>query len=98
MNHGGSQEKIRGLQLEHLVLPVKMWPLYPPLLSLGPCRSSVVLSLKHDDLECDHTFSGSRSGKTSENPVSKALGKIDRRVFARCAAIVSTSWIQGENK
>ena len=46
----------------------------------------------------DLTFSGSCSGNTSENPVSKALGKIARRVFARCAAIVSTMGIQRQNK
>jgi hypothetical protein len=46
----------------------------------------------------DLTFSGSCSGNTSENPVSKALGKIARRVFARCAAIVSTIGIQRQNK
>jgi hypothetical protein len=46
----------------------------------------------------DPTFSGSCSGNTTENPVSKALGKISRRAFARCAAIVSTIGIQRENK
>jgi hypothetical protein len=95
---GESRDKIRGLQLEHLVLPAKTGPLYLALRSLGPYRSSVVLSLMHNNLDYGHTFSGSRSGKTSENPVSKALGKIARREFARCAAIVSTTWIQGGNK
>ena len=93
MNRGEFREKIRGLQLEYLVLLVKTWPLYPPLQSLGPNRSSVILSLVRDSLNYDHTFSGSHFGKLSENPLSKALGKISRRAFARCAAIVSTTWV-----
>jgi hypothetical protein len=40
------------------------------------------------------TFSGSSSGTTSEYPVSRATGKIARREFARCAAIVSKSDVQ----
>jgi hypothetical protein len=52
----------------------------------------------HDSHDFWHTFSGSRSGKTSEHPVSRALGKIARREFARWAAIVSKAEIQGENK
>ena len=87
-----SGDKIRDLQLEHRVLPAKTGPLYPPLRSLCLYQSPVVLSLMHDDLDHDYTFRCLRSGK-SENPVSKELGKISRRVFARCMAKVSITWI-----
>jgi hypothetical protein len=42
-----------------------------------------------------YTLSGSSPGTTSEYPVSKAMGKIARRDFARFAAIVSKMEIQG---
>lgn len=44
------------------------------------------------------TLSGSGSGTTCEYPVSKAPGKIARRVLERCATIVSISQIKDENK
>jgi hypothetical protein len=91
--HGESQGKTRGLLLEHLVRPAKTGPLYLRLRSLGRYQSPAVFRLAHDSRDFGHTFSGSRSGNTSENPVSRALGKIARREFARCAAIVSKAEI-----
>jgi hypothetical protein len=92
--HEESRGKTRDLLQEHRVQPAKTELLYPPRLrSLDRYQSSVVFSLVHDNLDLGHTFSGSRSGETSENPVPRALGKIARREFARCAAIVSKAEI-----
>ncbi len=44
---------------------------------------------RKDTFDSKRTFSGIGSGSISEHPVSKALGKIARREFARCMAIVS---------
>jgi len=88
--HGESGDEVRDLLLEHPALPAKTGLLCPPLRSLGPYQSSTVIGIVYGNCYAVLTFSGSDSGKTSENPVSKALGKIPRRVFARCAAIVST--------
>ena len=90
MTHGEPAHKVRDLLLEHRVLLVKTGLLYPPLRSPGPYQSSTIISLVHGNRHAVPTSSGSGSGKTRENPVSKALGKISRRVFARFAAIVST--------
>ena len=92
--HGESGDEVRDLLLEHPALPVKTGLLYPPLRSLGPYQSSTVISIVYGNRYVVLTFSGSGSGTTSESPVSKALGKIPRRVFARCAAIVSIIGIQ----
>jgi len=92
--HGESGDDVRDLLLEHQALQAKTGLLYPPLRSLGRYQSSTVISIVYGDRYVDLTFSGSGSGTTSENPVSKALGKIPRRVFARCAAIVSIIGIQ----
>ena len=88
--HGESGDEVRDPLLEHPALLAKTGLLYPPLRSLGPYQSSTVISIVYGNRYAVLTFSGSGSGNTSENPVSKALGKIPRKVFARCAAIVST--------
>jgi len=80
--------------MEPPVLLTKTGLLYPPLRSLGPYQSSTVISIVSGNRYVVLTFSGSSSGKTSENPVSKALAKILSRVFARCAAMVSIIEIQ----
>ena len=95
--HGESGDDVRDLRLEHPALLAKTGLLCPPLRPLGPYRSSTVISIVYGNRYDVLTFSGSGSGKTSENPVSKAMGKIPRRVFARCAAIVSTIGIQHKN-
>ena len=92
--HGEFGDDVRDLILEHPALPAKTGRPYPPLRSLGPYRSSTVISIVYGNRDAVLTFSGSGSGSTSEKPVSKAFGKIPRRVFARCAAIVSTIEIQ----
>ena len=89
--HGESGDAIHDLPLEHPAPLAKTGLLYPPLRSLGPNQSSTVISKVYGNRYVILTFSGSGSGKTSENPVSKALGKIARRVFARCAAMVSNN-------
>jgi hypothetical protein len=90
MTHGEPGREVRDLLLEHRVLLVQTGLLYPPLRSPGPYQSSTVISIVSGNRHAVPTLSGSESGKTCENPVSKALGKTPRRVFARCAAIVST--------
>ena len=92
--HEESGDDVRNLLLEHPDLLAKIGLLYPPLLSLGPYQSSTAISIVYGNRYVVLTFSGSGSGTTSESPVSKALGKIPRRVFARCAAIVSIIGIQ----
>ena len=92
--HGESGDNVRDLLLEHLALLAKTGLLYPPLRSPGRYQSSTVISIVYGNRYVVLTLSGSGSGTTSENPVSKALGKIPRRVFARCAAIVSIIGIQ----
>ena len=90
-SHGGLKDDVRDQQLGCPVLRVRTVLPCPPLRLQGPCRNP-------DGLQFDAarfnfyaycTFSGSSSGTTSEYPVSKAMGKIARREFARCAAIVS---------
>ena len=96
--HGESGDEVRDLLLEHPALLAKIGRLYPPLRLPSPYQSSTVISIVYGCRYAVLTFSGSGSGRTSENPVSKALGKIPRSVFARCAAIVSTIGIQYRNR
>ena len=90
MTHGEPGHEVRDLPLENLALLVKTGLLYLPLRLLGLYQSSTVIRIVYGNRYAVLTLSGSGSGKTSKNPVSKALGKNPRRVFARCAAIVST--------